>query len=744
MKNMLNKCLNKLTNSTRTILITNLNSNNTFLYTKLHTTNFSTTTDSNSTNTNHTNNTTNKSFCYNARIYHHKTKLLDTSKWIHPLSKLTNTHNTNTINTPNTPNSSIFRTGLMINNSLYPNSKVEFVTMDGSKNIKWYTCGPTVYDISHLGHARTYISFDVIRRVLESYFGYNVEYCMNITDIDDKIIQRSIEKKIEFTEFTRKYELLFFEDMKKLNVLFPTHVTRVTEYVHEIIKFIEKLIDNKYAYKSNGSVYFDIESYRNNHQYLKLKPEVPGNAGNTGNNTTTSNNSNITQNKNSLEHCTTTTADMDGILFDSLKDKKNKGDFALWKATKATNEPKWPSPFGEGRPGWHIECSAMCSHIFGSTLDIHSGGCDLKFPHHDNEIAQTEGYYNSQQWINYFIHTGHLNIKGEKMSKSLKNFKKISDVLENYNCNTFRILFMNHKWDQPMNYCEEELENSKRLDKYFNEFYTNLKLCIDCNHNEFLSRSLKFDTKDKEMLVILNKSKEELRKCLLNNFDTKGSLEILKHLISSFNKYQIYSRQVKQLDTFKLPIALSYCRYISKITSCFGLIYDVSFLEESNIGSNTSGVISSSCIIGTNKSNTSSSSSTSNNNIQPYIEALAAYREEIKKLAQKQDITGIFKSSDKLRDEILINLGVKIEDFKDCSKITYSTKEVLLKEKELEKEKENINKEKQNAIITDKLRKLNTPAKEYYKELCEYSDYDEEGVPSHDIHGKELSKVSVL
>ena len=296
----------------------------------------------------------------------------------------------------------IYRTGLKVNNSLC-NEKVEFLTKNGDRTINWYMCGPTVYDAAHLGHARTYLTFDIIRRILSNYFHYDVSLCMNITDIDDKIIQRSNEQKKNFAEFAKFWEDSFFKDMRALNIMYPNYITRVSEYIPEIISFIEEIIKKGYAYEKNGSVYFDIEEYKKgNHLYAKLVPQDKN------------------QNLDELQ-------ETEGALSkDNTQEKKNKGDFALWKTSKK-DEPFWDSPWGKGRPGWHIECSVMSSSIFGDSLDIHSGGIDLKFPHHDNEIAQTEAHDDSKQWINYFLHTGHLKIEGLKMSKSLKNFKKITD-----------------------------------------------------------------------------------------------------------------------------------------------------------------------------------------------------------------------------------------------------------------------------------------------------------------------------
>lgn len=216
------------------------------------------------------------------------------------------------------------------------------------------------------------------------------QFGMNITDVEDKIIKNSKEEGVEYFEFARKWEAEFFQDMNSLGVEPPDYLTRVTEYMPEIIRFIEKIIENGYAYESNKSVYFNIEEYRKaNFQYGKLKRVKA--------------------------------AETEAEEKDEKKEKINKEDFVLWKAAKE-GEPTWPSKWGEGRPGWHIECSAMATEILGDDLDIHSGGIDLIFPHHENELAQSEAYLNKAGWVKYFIHVGHLHIDGCKMSKSKKNF----------------------------------------------------------------------------------------------------------------------------------------------------------------------------------------------------------------------------------------------------------------------------------------------------------------------------------
>jgi len=238
---------------------------------------------------------------------------------------------------------------------------------------------------------------------MTDYFGFNVKLCMNITDVDDKIIMRANERNISFSEISRAMETEFFKDCEALNIRLPTVITRVSEYIPEIVSFIEGIIKNGFAYESNGSVYFNVIKYSNTegHTYAKLEPTSFGN---------------MELLKEGEGALTAETA---------VSEKQNLQDFALWKKAKE-NEPSWDSPWGKGRPGWHIECSAMAGAVFKEyPIDIHSGGIDLKFPHHDNEIAQSEAYYCCDNWINHFWHTGHLHIAGKKMSKSLKNFTTI-------------------------------------------------------------------------------------------------------------------------------------------------------------------------------------------------------------------------------------------------------------------------------------------------------------------------------
>jgi cysteinyl-tRNA synthetase len=400
---------------------------------------------------------------------------------------------------------------LRILNSL-TRTKVPFVPMQG-RRVTWYMCGPTVYDAAHMGHARTYVAFDVLRRIMTHVFGYDVVLTMNITDIDDKIIMRSREAGIGFEQLAREQERGFLADMERLGVLPPDAMTRVSEYVPEIVAFIEKIMANGFAYASGGSVYFDTAAFRAApkgsrvaHTYGKLFPEAAGNS-------------------KLLD-------EGEGALSASAgaRDKRDASDFALWKASKP-GEPLWPSPWGDGRPGWHIECSAMCEGTLGGfnggPIDVHSGGIDLKFPHHENEVAQSEACYDCAQWVNYFVHSGHLHIEGLKMSKSLKNFITIRDACDHYGARQLRLLFLLQRYNAPMNYSPAQMESAAAEERLFLEFFDNVKAVL---------RSLPptsnqhWAARDRRFAEALSAAKEAVRAALADDFNTPGAMETLAAL----------------------------------------------------------------------------------------------------------------------------------------------------------------------------------------------------------------------
>ena len=300
----------------------------------------------------------------------------------------------------------------------------EFVPIN-PPNVGMYICGPTVYDLFHIGNARTFVMADIIRRYLE-FKGYIVKYIMNLTDIDDRIIKKSIEEKIPANEVASKYSNFFYEDIKSLKIKPATIYPKATEHVDEILKMIKTLVDNGSAYNIDGNVFYNVSGFKS---YGKLSGK----------------------NIEDLEV---------GARVEVMEEKKNPLDFALWKKSKE-GEPYWSSEWGSGRPGWHIECSAMsCKHL-GETFDIHAGGNDLIFPHHENEIAQSEAA-NKKSFAKYWMHFGFLNINKEKMSKSLGNFFTAREVLAKYSAESIRLFFAQAHYRGPIEFTIELLDAAEK------------------------------------------------------------------------------------------------------------------------------------------------------------------------------------------------------------------------------------------------------------------------------------------
>jgi len=468
-------------------------------------------------------------------------------------------------------------------------------TLD-KKNINIYICGPTVYDHSHIGHARTYITFDIIRNILTNYFKYNIHVTMNITNVDDKIINRTNEnnkdKQLNFEDYlnyAKIYEESFFEDLMNLNVSKPNVITRVSDYIDEIILFINKIIENKYAYESNQSIYFDT---------AKFKEEYPE----------LSNPFNLKD-----------TNDDKFKINDYANKKKNKQDFVLWKAKKSEQEPSWNSPWGIGRPGWHIECSAMCHSINGDHLDIHCGGIDLQFPHHNNEILQTHAY-TLNNWTDHFMHFGHLNIQGLKMSKSLKNFITIKEILNKYTPNQLRLLFLMHDWHTEMEYNESSMEYIINLDKRLVEFIDILNFYIkrQINDNE------KYNDQDKQTNKLLEQLKSNIDNYLIDNINTK-------QVIIDINDFMSYVYNYIK-DKPKSYVLNEILKYVNFILLCFG--YKI---KENN-----------------------------NNEVDKFIDVIANIRQDIRNITQNvkdnETKNKLFALTDNIRDKIMPKLNIQITD----------------------------------------------------------------------------------
>lgn len=312
----------------------------------------------------------------------------------------------------------------------------DFVPLQEGK-VKMYVCGPTVYNYIHIGNARSTVAFDTIRRYFE-YRGYTVDYISNFTDVDDKIIKAANEAGISTKELSDKFIAAFMEDTAKLGVKPATKNPRVINYMDQIIAFVETLVEKGFAYASQGDVYFRVEKSEN---YAKLANK--------------------------------TLADLEigasGRTDEETARKENPVDFALWKSAK-DGEVSWDSPWGSGRPGWHIECSVMATEILGDTIDIHGGGADLEFPHHTNEIAQSEAK-TGHTFANYWMHNGFVNVDNEKMSKSLGNFVTVHDMLETVDGQVLRFFLATQQYRKPVNFTEKAIHDAEINLKYLKNAY---------------------------------------------------------------------------------------------------------------------------------------------------------------------------------------------------------------------------------------------------------------------------------
>ena len=320
--------------------------------------------------------------------------------------------------------------------------KEEFVPQEEGK-VKMYVCGPTVYNYFHIGNARPFVVFDTMRKYLE-YRGYKVKFVQNFTDVDDKIINRAKEEGVSAGEISEKYIEEYYKDAAALNVRKATVHPKVTETMDDIIKFVQDLIDKGYAYEVDGDVYYRTRMFDG---YGKLSGK------------------NVDELRLGASERTSSADD---------EKKEDPLDFALWKARKEDSEIAWESPWGMGRPGWHIECSAMSKKYLGDTLDIHAGGEDLQFPHHENEIAQSEAH-NGKQFANYWMHNGYINIDGVKMSKSLGNFKTVRDLLSQYDGEVLRFLILSGQYRGPIDFNPEILQQSQNGLKRMRNAKSNLK-----------------------------------------------------------------------------------------------------------------------------------------------------------------------------------------------------------------------------------------------------------------------------
>jgi len=465
----------------------------------------------------------------------------------------------------------------------------EFKTIEENK-VKMYVCGPTVYNYIHLGNARPIVVFDTLARYFK-HKGMEVEFVQNFTDVDDKIINKSMEEGTSASEVSEKYIKYFFEDISKLNILDSVKRPKVTENMAEIIEIIQKLIDNGFAYEKDGDVYFEVKKYKD---YGKLS----------------------NQKIEELEL---------GARIDVSEIKKNPVDFALWKKKK-DGEPFWESPWGQGRPGWHIECSAMAKKYLGDTFDIHGGGQDLVFPHHENEIAQSKCAYHGN-FANYWLHNGFIQINGDKMSKSLGNFFLLREILEKFSGNVVRLFILSTHYRKPINFSFENMEDTKKalqnivksmnkfeniVEKYKNEKIENVKI------SEFSQKIVEFDKKFEEAMN--------------EDMNTPQALATIFDQIRETNKF--ISTNENEFSTIYYEIKKSYDSLKVKIENVFGIAIEVENTVKEEEGEN--------------------------------MELTKKLIELLIKLRSQARSEKNFKLSDEIRDELKA-LGVEIKDNKDGS-----------------------------------------------------------------------------
>lgn len=555
----------------------------------------------------------------------------------------------------------------------------------------------------------------------------------------DSLYSSSIDSQNHeiFARLAKKFENRFFEDMGNLNVLVPDVLTRVSEYVPQVVSFVEKIISNGFAYATpDGSVYFDISAFEKaGHFYARLEP--------------------WSRNDKGLQ------ADGEGALSKATTVKRGESDFALWKASKP-GEPSWPSPWSPGRPGWHVECSVMASDVLGEVIDLHGGGEDLKFPHHDNELAQSTAYWSSSAsvpWVNYFIHTGHLGIQGLKMSKSLKNFTTIKATLESaWTPRSLRIVFLLGSWQDKMELGDEFSVAAagweSRLDNIF------LK-AIDVSRNPTQAPTT---ASDQQMLDALQQAKDDVHAALCDSINTPVAMRVISSLIAKVN-----SADVLADDTL-----LSIARWLTRMVTIFGLdaegdledtkrigwsgimipdsavpfIYPLSHIRDtirqqarSELNHADIGVLADKSLAETTKNSAEESSS------KQYKAVFEQFLRDIKSLVDsKAPAKDFLTLCDQVRDTQLPEVGIYIEDRPQLPALVRPLDRTLaaaLEERKAATATKSLEAQARRAADEEKKRQQAEKAKLSHLEMfknAEYSEWDEQGIPIRDKKGEEVTK----
>jgi cysteinyl-tRNA synthetase len=593
-------------------------------------------------------------------------------------------------------------------NSLH--RQLEPLSRVSSLPLRVYTCGPTVYANAHLGHARTYTSLDTIRRILTDYFGIEVTWCMNITDVDDKIINFFNEGNTGFNtpfEYSRDREKAFFADMERLNVRAPDSLLRVSEVIPEIVEFIGELENKGFAYFAGGNVWFDVLKYQSEFgSYAELEPE-------------SFNPQNVSQTRDA----------------ETGEGKRSVPDFALWKGAKP-GEPSWDSPWGKGRPGWHIECSTMSGLFFGEQFDVHCGGLDLKFPHHSNEIAQSQSRFGKVPWVRTWLHTGQLKINGEKMAKSVGNFKTIAGTLETYNWRELRMAFSLVQWQNVLELSPDLFESSQSLLSRIDNF---LGLAEGLRGSGSVYEISGYHDADRQFERLLGDVKNRVRSAFADNFDVPTALNAIRTLIDG--------AYVSPSPNHGLIVAGA--RFVHKIMNVLGFGVETVGLTS---GSGGLGLVAKELAeyrqtARANARNllTDSRSVLKILGVDPRSPRPEDPAEQAKweiGVRLLSEVQGVLGGLDELRDESLPSIGIKLEDQQNGS--------VVFKVGVPEARKPKAPPPQGAAAAPPKPPKQAPPPKppvvlidpsEHFKAQTEkYSEWDKTGFPTKMVDGKELTR----
>ena len=489
--------------------------------------------------------------------------------------------------------------GIRVYNTLTRN-KDEFVPVEKGK-VSMYSCGPTVYDYFHIGNARAFVVPDLIRKYF-TYKGYEVVYVQNITDIEDKIIKRANERGVTPQDIVDEFTKAFIDDRELLGVSTPDYQPKATEYINEIIEMVSILIDKGFAYERNGDVYYDVSAYKD---YGKLSNQ-------------------------SIEDLQA------GARVEVGDIKDNPLDFALWKMAKP-GEPSWESPWGAGRPGWHIECSAMSRKLLGDTFDIHCGGIDLMFPHHENEIAQTCGV-TGKPFVNYWVHNGFVNINGQRMGKSLGNFKTIRDIIKHYPGKVIRYFLVSTHYRKPVNFSDEEMEMcTKALSRIETTIFNSMH-AFGLKVSDVTSAS---DTVGKSGLYEeISKLRDNFCEQMDDDFNSAGAIGAIHDFVTSINSFVTSSNKD---DDEAADAVVQGVRALVELCGVVGFMDGMNSLEEIVTGTKEDG--------------------DGDNKISELMDLLMDVRAEVRNAK-------MWALSDKIRDS-LKEIGITVEDTKEGARWRY-------------------------------------------------------------------------